>query len=61
VSNQFLGDIISPYSRQELLKCFLSQKFQQLDPFHLQKQLASKIKYIIKNVKKYNEKNLNQI
>ena len=41
-------------------KVFLSQKFQQLDPFQLQEQMACKIKRIIKNVSKYNEKNLNQ-
>lgn len=41
-------------------KVFLSQKFQQLDPFQLQEQMACKIKRIIKNVIKYNEQNLNQ-
>lgn len=41
-------------------KVFLSQKFSQLDPFQLQEQLDSKIKHIIKNVNKINEKNLNQ-
>ena len=41
-------------------KVFLSQKFQKLDPFQLQKQMAAKIKHIIKNVIKYNEKNLIQ-
>jgi len=40
-------------------KVFLSQKFKQLDPFQLQEQMAAKIKHIIKNVIKYNEKNLN--
>ncbi len=41
-------------------KVFLSQKFKKLDPFQLQEQMAVKIKHIIKNVIKYNEKNLNQ-
>ncbi len=41
-------------------KVFLSQKFKQLDPFQLQEQMAVKIKHIIKNVIKYNEKNLIQ-
>jgi hypothetical protein len=41
-------------------KVFLSQKFKQLDPFQLQEQMAVKIKHIIKNVIKYNEKSLNQ-
>ena len=41
-------------------KVFLSQKSKQLDPFLLQEQMAVKIKHIIKNVIKYNEKNLNQ-
>jgi len=41
-------------------KVFLSQRFKQLDPFQLQEQMAVKIKHIIKNVIKYNEKNLIQ-
>ena len=41
-------------------KVFLSHRFKQLDPFQLQKQMAVKIKHIIKNVIKFNEKNLNQ-
>jgi len=41
-------------------KVLLSQRFQQLDPFQLQEQMAYKIKRIIKNVNKYNQKNLIQ-
>ena len=39
--------------------CFYP-RFKQLDPFQLQEQMAAKIKHLIKNVTKYNEKNLIQ-